>query len=154
MSGHAALLRASSRDNNGGVVPAAVTTADGRGTGVPQGDILIRFVDATLGTEVAALPAARRAVLDALGAPALVDAAGVVGAFTMQNRVADGVGLPLDAPLDLATRNLRAQLGADRFAAAAYTGRGGTGRNLLARLVEPLLPFILRLRSRRQKADS
>lgn len=154
MSGHSALLRASSRDNNGELALAAITAEDGLGTGVPRGDLLVRLVDATLAADEAALSVARREVIDVLGTAALVDAAGVIGTFTMQNRVADGVGLPLDAPLELATRELRAQLGADRFAAAAYTGRGGAGRALLARLVEPLLPLMLRLLGRRQKADS
>lgn len=148
MSGHSALLRASSQDRNGNLALRNITTEDGMGTGVQHGDTLVRFVDATLAADDGALAVARQAVIDAAGIRGLVDAAGVIGTFTMQNRVADATGLPLDAPLEMATRNLRAELGVDGFSAAAYTDSGGWLLALLARIAEPLMPLLLKLASR------
>lgn len=62
----------------------------------------------------------------------------------MQNRLADAIGLPLDAPIELATRHMRESMGLEGFGAAKYTARGGWGKALLARIVEPLMPLILR----------
>lgn len=46
---------------------------------------------------------------------------------------------------------LRAEIGADRFATAASTRKGGWLRALLARLVERLLPLALRLAGRKKQ---
>jgi len=149
VSGHSLLLRVSSRDGNGEVALDKVTGEEGVGTGVPRGDALVRLVDATVNGDDAALAEARQAVVDAVGAEGLVDAAGVIGAFTMQNRVADATGLPLDAPIEMATRRLRAELDVDGYGASAYTERGWV-RAFLARLAEPLLPLVLKALGRRQ----
>lgn len=69
----------------------------------------------------------------------------------MQNRLADATGLPLDAPIELASRSLREMMGLERYGAAQYTDRGGWVRALLARLVEPVMPALFRLIGRRAK---
>ena len=73
-------------------------------------------------------------VREGLGWEGLVDIGGVIGVFTMQNRVADGTGLPLDTPVELASRNVQQQLGVERFQSASNTERGGAGKALAARL--------------------
>ncbi len=132
----------------------AVTSDSGRGTGVPHGDTLTGLVDATLGGDDVVLDEARQGVIDQMGTEALVDAAGVIAAFTMQNRAADAMGLPLDAPIEIATRALREELGVERFAAASHTPRGGLGRSLVSRVMEPLVPAMFRLLGRRSSRRS
>ena len=148
------LLRASS-ENTGEVNLSALTSDDGRGSGVPHGDAIVRLVDAALGDDDDAVAAARAELTRAMGKEALVDAAAVLGTFTMQNRVADATGLPLDTPLELASRGVREELGSDRFASAAHTHTGGMASALLSRVAQKLAPSLLRLvsRARRRRAD-
>ena len=65
-------------------------------SGVPGGNLLLRFVDALL---VGIEPAehARELIVNDLGPEALVDAASVFGNFSMMNRIAEGSGIPIAA---------------------------------------------------------
>ena len=83
-------------------------------SGIPGGEVLLDFADATL-TGVESLPAARRAVVDELGAESMVEAAGVIGNFAMMNRIADAVGMPMSTRTLEATTDLRAALNLDRL---------------------------------------
>ena len=65
-----------------------------RPSGIPGGRELLRLVDATLARSEP-LPPVQDAVLETLGAEALVDAAAVLGNFEMMNRVADATGIPV-----------------------------------------------------------
>ena len=87
-------------------------------TRVPQGHLLIGFAEAVAGGDEGRLARARAALLAAMGAAAVVDAAGVVGFFNAIDRVADATGTPLDAKTLADTESLRRALGIDRFAAA------------------------------------
>ena len=84
-------------------------------SGIPGGNLLLRFVDATLaGTEPAAH--VREEIAAELGPEALVDAAAVFGNFEMMNRVADATGIPVPpARLDR-ERDLIETLGLEAFA--------------------------------------
>ncbi|MBT8164306.1 MAG: hypothetical protein KJP22_06520 [Acidimicrobiia bacterium] len=62
---------------------------------LPDGLVLLDFVDAVLTGDGPGRAAARTAVLDALGPTGLVDAAGVIGNFEMMNRIADATGMPV-----------------------------------------------------------
>ena len=65
-------------------------------SGVPGGDVLLRFVDALLiGTEP--VEDLRALIVDDLGPEALVDASSVFGNFSMMNRIAEGSGIPVAA---------------------------------------------------------
>ncbi len=145
------LLRESSTSENGAAQVTAVTSEDGLGSGVPHGDILTQLVNATLGDNLSELERARQAVVDELGIDGLIDAAGIIATFTMQNRVADATGLPLDAPMELGSRGFREDLGVNQFQAASYIKRGGWGRAILSKIIEPLLPTMMRLMARRKK---
>ena len=127
---------------------AAATRGTGEGTGVPHGDALVRFVNATLTGTDEDLAAARTALVDAVGEAGMHDAAGVIGNFTLMNRVADGTGLPLDAPLELASRGLRDAIGVNAYSAAERTRVGGFFSRIAAWVLARLLPIVLRLRSR------
>jgi hypothetical protein len=86
--------------------------------GIPQGALMIEFADAILGGDAARLTRARAAILDAMGAKALVDAAGVAGLFNAIDRVADATGAPLEDGKAAETAVLRTEIGIDAFDAA------------------------------------
>ena len=75
-------------------VDLTVVRDPNRANGIPGGSNLLRLVDATLASPES-LPTARNAVMEELGAEALVDAAAVFGNFEMMNRVADATGIPV-----------------------------------------------------------
>ena len=76
---------------------------------------LVAFVDATHGTDEAALTAARAALRVALGDEATVDAAGVIGNFNQMNRLADATGMPVGPGSMRGSEELRAATGIARF---------------------------------------
>ena len=86
-------------------------------TGIPHGHRLIEFTEAVAQRDEDRLVRARSALLSAMGAAALVDAAGVVGFFNAIDRVADATGTQLDARTTADTELLRKELGIDAFAA-------------------------------------
>lgn len=81
---------------------------------IPGGTELVRFVDAVL-RRPAARAVAADAVVDRLGAGALVGAASVIANFQMMNRVADGTGMPVGRGSRIRNAELIARLGLDRF---------------------------------------
>jgi hypothetical protein len=97
-----------------------------------------------LGQDDAELGAARSALLAAVGSEAFVDAAGVVANFQRMVRIADGTGIPLDAPLELLTQDLREELGIEHFGSAANTPKVGRIRRSLGRVLRPVALAALR----------
>lgn len=80
-------------------------------SGVAHGSELVQFVDAALRGEPSELAAARKAVLNALGAAAFVDVCATVASFNAVVKIADGTGIPLEEAKAERTRELRAELG-------------------------------------------
>ncbi len=76
--------------------------------------LLIELVDAALSNSPD-LPAARAAVSAAMGAEAVVDVAGVVGAFHAYNRIVDATGVPLDDVFSAVTEDLQKKHGYEQF---------------------------------------
>jgi len=62
---------------------------------LPDGSILLDFVDAALIGDDSERSATRSAVLAVVGPTGLVDAAGVIANFEMMNRIADATGMPV-----------------------------------------------------------
>ena len=112
------LLRASGQTHNKTYQLATVIGAVEGDGGVPSGDLLIAFAEAVLGEDDRALAQTRAGLMAALGAPGLVDAAGVVGLFNAIDRVADATGIPLEPEKAAASADFRADLDLDRFAVA------------------------------------
>ena len=82
-------------------------------SGVPHGRPLLDFAEAVVEGADAAIPAARRALVAAVGEKGFVDAAGVVASFNAVVRIADATGIPVE-PFKLAqTVAERAALGID-----------------------------------------
>ena len=109
------LLRASGEHNGQAIdLDTVIGKANGDG-GIPDGALLIAFAEAVVGNDDAALAEARNAVLDTLGAAALVDACGVAATFNAIDRVADSTGIPIDEKRIEPSAGLRDRLGIDRF---------------------------------------
>lgn len=118
-------------------------------SGVAHGDVLAHFV-----TEVhdrqhddgnGELGGQREAVRQSLGDAGLVDACGVIAHFNMMTRMADGAGIPLDAGIQLATHDLRRDMGIDDFPGSEARPSTGFFGRLLGKIVAPLTPWIMRV---------
>jgi len=115
------------------------------GSGVPHAAELLAFAEAVLGDDDAVLDVARKDLLEAVGSEAFVDAAGVVGNFQRMVRIADGTGIPLDAPMKVMSESLREEIGVGEFASAANTQPLGAVGRRIAKALAPLTAPIFRL---------
>jgi hypothetical protein len=113
-----ALLRASSTAL-GTTVELGPALDDG--VGIPDGRLLLDFATAAHRGDPD-LPAARRALLAAVGPAGLLDACLTVGVFNGLTRVADATGIPLDGGTLAATTDARAELGLNGMAGARSSG--------------------------------
>jgi alcohol dehydrogenase class IV len=88
------------------------------GGGIPHGRLLVEFAEAVLDVDADAgrLINARAAIVDAMGAAALVDSAAVAGLFNAIDRVADSTGIPLEEDKAEVSADLRDELGINEFA--------------------------------------
>lgn len=84
------------------------------GAGVPHGELLVRFVDASFARD-ADLAAARDDLVDTMGPEAMIDTAAVVANFHMMTRIADGTGTPIDDGTEKMTDELTADLEINEF---------------------------------------
>ena len=140
------LLRASSEVDGTRVdLRAVVDPRRADASGVAGAEPLLALTDALVAGDDAALAAARERVIEELGATVLVDAVAVASNFERMVRIADGTGIPLDAAVEIATSDVRRDLGIDGFAAAACTPRPALLRRLLTPVLRPLLRLSLRL---------
>jgi hypothetical protein len=92
-------------------------------TGVPGGALLMAFADAVIGADRAALDGARAALAAALGPAAVAAASAVAANFSKNDRVANGIGIPIDDMVLKGTEDLRAQLGLNDYRSAVNTFR-------------------------------
>ena len=132
---------------------AVVDPRSADGSGVAHADTLLAFADAMVRDDDAALAGARAAVIEQLGPEQLVDAAAVASNFERMVRIADATGIPLDAPLDMMSQDLRDQLDLNRFGAAANTHTTSTQR-FLGSVMRPVANTALRLIGKVRRARS
>lgn len=90
---------------------------------MPHGKVLSDYCDALAGRNVYALNAARASVVAALGSAAVAGAAAVAANFTKNDRLANGLGIPIDALMFNTTVELRAELGLNNYRTARNTFR-------------------------------
>ena len=114
------LLRESGRKHGISVNMMALTQA-GADSGVPDGDVLIAFANAVTGTDPAALDAARTALEDRMGPNALVEAAVIAANFSLVDRIANAIGIPMEGSFVEATADFRAEVGINDFLSARNT---------------------------------
>ena len=93
---------------------------------MPHGELLIGLVEAALSGDGTGLAATRAEVRRVLGDAAFVDACAVIASFDAVVKIADGVGIPLEAAKEAATRDLRAELALHRLEADGPAGRATT----------------------------
>jgi hypothetical protein len=111
--------------------------------GVPHERELVALAEAVVRGGEAELAEARAQALAALGPESFVAAAAVASNFERMDRIADATGIPLDAPLDAISADMRAELGIDAFGSAANTKRLSPARRLLGRALAPLARYLM-----------
>jgi hypothetical protein len=92
--------------------------------GVEHGARLVAFTEAVMGSDEAALARERAALRGLLTPEAFVDAAAVIGAFNVVDRIANATGIPLDAGLAAMSGEVREELDLVRFESSANTPGG------------------------------
>ena len=92
-------------------------------TGVPSGDLLLAFAEKIIGTDRVALDETRTALAKALGPAAVSGASAVAGNFSKNDRIANGIGIPIDDMVFNGTEDLREQLGVNAYKSAENTFR-------------------------------
>jgi len=109
------LLGLSGLETDHDIRPAELTM----GAGVPHGELLVRFVDASF-ESADALAAVRDECVAALGMETTVDAAAVIANFHMMTRIADGTGTPLDVGTQQMSEEFRESLELNDFATKRF----------------------------------
>ncbi len=140
------MLRASSKVEAGAAEVDLNALVDSRiiDSGVTAGRDLIEFAEAALGDDTASIREARQRLSESLGETAMVDAAGIIANFQRMVRIADGTGIPLDAPMAAITSDLRFELGINHYGSAGNTPAPSLFARLLARVAKPFLPGLLK----------
>lgn len=108
-------------------------------SGVEHAGALTAFAGAVVMGSEADITAARNALISAMGQEAMVDAAAVIATFQRMNRISDGTGLVLDAPMNAMSTDLRDTLGLGDFPSAARTKRSSATMSVLSKLLFPLV---------------
>ncbi len=111
------MLRESAKASNV-AVDLRVVTNSGLDSGVPHGGVLLAFADAVTGTDGAALRRAREAIVEQLGAGALVEIAAIAANFSMNDRVANATGIPMEGLFFKTSVDYRKELGINDFPSA------------------------------------
>jgi alkylhydroperoxidase family enzyme len=94
------------------------TGSDG---GVEHGAALVAFTEAAMGHDEAALRRERESLRTVLSPEAFVDAAAIIGAFNVVDRIADATGIPIDRGIQGISGDIRNELDLGRFASSANT---------------------------------
>ena len=112
------MLRVSAKQNATEIDLQAINgDADGAAVGIEFGRELMQFAESVASRDEA-LDEHRQALLEAAGPAVLVDAAGVAANFQRMVRIADSVGIPVDDMSNALGRQVRQELGIERFASA------------------------------------
>jgi hypothetical protein len=147
------MLRASVETEGNEVDYRGITdAASAEDSSVPGAGALIGLVEASLSSNEEDRIAARERVRSELGSEVLVDAAGVIGNFERMVRIADGTGIPLDAPVNVATEAVRNELGIDAYATAENTRSVRGWQRLAGKIIEPIARIALRQIGRRARS--
>lgn len=122
-----------------GIVDGAEVT-----TGVPFDKELIQFTETSLLDDGGAIREAREEVVRKMGNDAMVDAAGVIANFQRMVRIADGTGIPLDTPVAMMSDDIRDDLGINGYSSAGNTPPLTLFQKLMAKLLRPFLPWVIK----------
>ena len=112
------MLRVSAKTTGTEVDLGAINgDADSAAVGIGFGAELMRFAE-SVASRTDDLGRHRQALLDAAGPAVLVDAAGVAANFQRMVRIADAIGIPVDDMTNELGREVRRELGIERFPSA------------------------------------
>lgn len=136
------MLRASVEIQGQQVDVSAVSDRDAT-SGVPHGEVLTAFADAAVRRDDD-LPAKREAVHEAVGDAGLIDACGIVANFQRMVRIADSTGIPLDAPAEMMSADLRGDIGVESFPSASNTPDVGAVQRVAGNVLRPVISTALR----------
>lgn len=89
--------------------------------GVVGGRQLLDFADALLGRDATALDHARDALAQIMGREAIGGVAAVAATFSMNDRIANACGIPIEPMVLKTTKDLRQAMGLNQYRSAAYT---------------------------------
>lgn len=89
--------------------------------GVPGGAELLEFADAIVGPDRQRLDRARAGLERVVGPDAVPAASAIAATFSMNDRIANGCGIPVIPMVLKATKDIRDQLGLNDFRSAANT---------------------------------
>lgn len=115
------MLRVSGTITNTTLNLAAVNEGAVVASGIDHGDLLLSFTDAVMARDDEALAASREQLMASLTPGQVVDTAATIAAFNVVDRIANAIGIPLDATLAMMSAEVRTELGLERFASAANT---------------------------------
>jgi hypothetical protein len=140
------MLRASVEMKGGDVELGALTgTHAAEDSGIRHGAELIAFAEAAVRRDEAVIEDRRKSVREVLGDDGLVDAAGIVANFQRMVRIADSTGIPLDAPTEMLSADVRSDLGVEAYASAANTPAPGSLQQTAGALLRPAVSTGLKL---------
>ena len=109
------MLRESSKFTGSEVDLNVITSGREVESGVPAAAELVNFAEAALTQETDTISAARSDLEREIGTQGMIDAAAVIANFQRMVRIADGTGIPLDAPMAMVTEEMRDALGINEF---------------------------------------
>lgn len=142
------MLRVSSQSQGEEVDLRGIVEGDAVESGVPFGSELIQFAETALGEDDEVIRKARDEVAEKMGNAAMVDAAGVIANFQRMVRIADGTGIPLDTPVAMMTDDVRGELGINDYGSAENTPPLNIAQKILARVLQPILPGVIKFMTR------
>jgi len=102
-------------------VDMAVLADTARDSGVPDGGALLDFCNALTGTDRAALDAARTALKNRMGPNALFEASVTAANFSMLDRIANSIGIPMEGPFLDGSADFRVSTGINNYLSARNT---------------------------------
>ena len=139
------MLRASTQINGEEVDITAVTKGGQVDSGIEAGGVLVAFAEAAMTGSESDVAAAREALRSRLGDAATVDAASVIANFERMVRIADGTGIPLDAPLAMITADMQKEIGTDQFPSAVNTPKLTGVQATIGRVMARTLPLAFKV---------
>ncbi len=112
--------------------------------GVKHGKALSAFAEAFVARDKSELEQARNALINEIGVESMEDAAGIAANFQRMVRIADGIGIPVDAQMNVMAQDIQKELGLKRFSSAKNTPALSLGLRLLSPILKHLAPIMLR----------
>jgi len=111
--------------------------------GIVHSEALLKFANAFMGNDTAALGEARETLAKEMSPEAMVDAAGVASNFQRMVRIADATGIPSDEMMVVMQEDLCIKLGINGYVSATNTKPLSWFRRVIIKLV--LIPKFKRI---------